>query len=65
MSLNVKKGDTVNMVGTLQQVLARIHMALDKREQILETVNEIYRLIKVTDEAGQDMKMPCLIDYEI
>lgn len=59
------KGDTVNMVGTLQQVLARIHIALDKREQILETVNEIYRLIKVTDEAGRDIKMPCVIDYEI
>ncbi len=59
------EGDTVDMVGTLQQVLARIHMALDDREQIQTVVNEIYRLIKVTDDAGHDMKMPCIIDYEI
>lgn len=59
------EGDTVNMVGTLQQVLARIHMVLDNKNQIIETVDEIYRLIKVTDEFGADMKMPYIIDYEI
>lgn len=59
------EGDTVDMVGTLQQVLARIHMVLDDRENIKTTVNEIYRLINVTDEKGYDMKMPCIIDYEI
>lgn len=61
----LKVGDTVNMPGTLQQVLARIHMVLDDRSMIRTTVDEIYRLVTVTDESGQDMKMPCLIEYEI
>ena len=61
----LEEGDSVSMVGTLQQVLARIHMALDDRALIRTTVEEIYRLVKVTDEAGRDMKMPCLIEYEI
>lgn len=59
------EGDTVYMKGTLQQVLARIHMVKESREQICATVEEIYRLVEVSNENGNDMKMPFIIDYEV
>ncbi len=59
------EGDTVDMVGTLQQVLVRIHMVKENRKQIQSFVDDIYKLVNVTNELGEDMKMPFVIDYEI
>lgn len=58
-------GEEVTMVGTLQQVLARIHLVLDNKDKIKETIEDIYKLVRVLDDTGNDMKMPCVLDYDI
>ena len=61
----LSEGSTGDMVGTLQQVLVRIHMIVENREMITETVKKIYDTVVVTDEEGKDMKMPYQEEYEI
>lgn len=61
----LSEGSTVNMPGTLQQVLLRIHMIVEDRAEISKTVKRIYDTVNVTDTQGNDLKMPYEEGYEI
>lgn len=48
-------GDVISSDGTLEQVHLRFYIIQDTMEQIRDTVREIRRLVRVTDENGEDM----------
>ena len=61
----LQEGDIVDMVGTLQQVLVRIHLVVDNKKKLLETVEKIYNTIRVTNVDGEEMKMPYIQNYDL
>jgi hypothetical protein len=48
-------GDTVTGEGTLKQIVCRFFIVSESKEDLIHTIEEIYRLLKVTDEDGGDM----------
>ncbi len=46
---------TKPMIGTLGQIIARIFFTTDSIEEAAEVLNEIYDLIRVYDQNGEDM----------
>ena len=48
-------GDTVTGEGTLKQIVCRFFIVSESKEDLIHTIEEIYRLLKVTDENGEDM----------
>ncbi len=48
-------GDTVTGEGTLKQIVCRFFIVSESKEDLIHTIEEIYRLLKVTDEDGEDM----------
>lgn len=48
-------GDSMSKAADFSQILCRIHMIAEDVQAIKETIQEIYRLLKVTDENGEDM----------
>ena len=50
--------DVVDMIGTLQQVLLRVHIVADSKKQIDCIVKNIYNQVIVEDENKNDMKLP-------
>ncbi|MBQ9805818.1 MAG: hypothetical protein IJW49_04860 [Clostridia bacterium] len=61
----LEEGDTVNMAGTLQQVLARVYFVADSREDIERMAHEFYDMVSVTGTDGRELLMPFVLDYEI
>lgn len=50
-----RKGDTVTGEGTLKQIVCRFYIVSDNKNNLINTVNRIYDLLKVVDENGENM----------
>lgn len=48
-------GESMAKDADFSQILCRIHMVAEDNQTIAETIHEIYNLLKVTDEKGEDM----------
>lgn len=55
-------GDSISMVGTLQQVFARVQIEADTRERLNEIMLEIYDTVKIIGENGENLKLHQTID---
>lgn len=56
-------GEKMTKVADFSQILCRIHMVADDTNTIKSTIREIYNLLKVIDENGEDMII-CRMDLE-
>lgn len=48
-------GDTVSGYGTLKQIVCRFFIVSDNKQNLISTINKIYRILKVRDKSGNDM----------
>ncbi len=48
-------GNTVDGLGTLKQIICRFFIVSNDKRELIGTINEIYRLLKVYDENNSDM----------
>lgn len=49
------EGDEVIGEGTLKQIICRFFIVSDNKSNLIKTINEIYDLLKVTDDLGDSM----------
>lgn len=51
-------GDRIDSVGTLKQLLSRIYLVTDSRDDMKSSINLVQNTLKAFDEQGQDLLMP-------
>ena len=54
----VEVGDEITQVGTLKQTFARMHYLCDNRRALKQSMYEVYDLLNVCDENGENMLLP-------
>lgn len=50
-----REGDTITGEGTLKQIVCRFYIISDSGEELADIIKEIYRILKVEDENGENM----------
>lgn len=50
-----EEGDIVSGEGTLKQIVCRFFIVSDSKEKLIDTINNIYKYLKVLDEQGESM----------
>lgn len=48
-------GDAVDGEGTLKQIVCRFFIISDSKEKLIDTINNIYKYLRVLDEQGESM----------
>ena len=50
-----RAGDVVDGYGTLKQIVCRFFIVSKCKEDLIQTINDIYSLLKVENEDGESM----------